>query len=93
MTTEPTSVCGTYRCAAEEQCDDCFMIDHEKECGWCAEYDHATRKLEVQHLPSDYPKAEQLDPIIAGVDFGDELEFIADQEQRWGEERVSDSEN
>lgn len=42
------------------------------------------KKLQVQHLPSDYPK-----------DFGfellsdDRVEAIADQEQRWGEERLS----
>jgi len=50
------------------------------------EYDEV--KLKVQHLPSDYPKAEQLDPMIAGVDFGAELEFISDQEAKHGEERV-----
>jgi hypothetical protein len=88
MITEPT-FCGTYSCATEEQCDDCFMVDHLKECAWCTEYDHEERTLKVQHLPSDYPKeADELDPIIAGVDFSAELEFIADQEAKHGEERV-----
>jgi hypothetical protein len=40
-------------CQREEQCDDCFMIDHLKECDWCTEYDHEVRKLEVKHLASD----------------------------------------
>ena len=39
-----------YKCQTEEQCDDCFMLDHQKECGWCEYYDHTVRKLEVTHL-------------------------------------------
>jgi hypothetical protein len=39
----------------EEQCDDCFTIDHLKECEWCEHYDHPTRKLQVQHQSSDFP--------------------------------------
>ena len=42
-------------CQREEQCDDCFMIDHLKECEWCEHYDHPTRKLQVQHQSSDFP--------------------------------------
>ena len=30
----------TYQCAREEQCDDCFMVDHLKECNGCTHYDH-----------------------------------------------------
>jgi hypothetical protein len=41
-------------CQREEQCDDCFMIDHLKECEWCEHYDHPVRKLEVKHLASEY---------------------------------------
>lgn len=39
-----------WNCQREEQCDVCFMIDHQKECYWCLHYDHTTRKLEVNHL-------------------------------------------
>lgn len=39
-----------WACQTEEQCDDCFMVDHQKECGWCTFYDHTVRKLEVKHL-------------------------------------------
>lgn len=28
------------RCQREEQCDDCWMIDHLKECSGCKHYDH-----------------------------------------------------
>lgn len=28
------------KCQREEQCDDCFMVDHEKECEGCSEYEH-----------------------------------------------------
>src|SRR6266850_2032300 len=44
-----------YKCQREEQCDDCFMIDHLKECEWCEHYDHPVRKLQVQHQSSDFP--------------------------------------
>lgn len=37
-----------WACIREEQCDNCFMIDHQKECDWCTMYDHDTRKLEVK---------------------------------------------
>lgn len=36
--TNPTA--KAYRCITEEQCDDCFMIDHMKECAGCTHYDH-----------------------------------------------------
>lgn len=39
-----------WKCQTEEQCDDCFMVDHEKECGWCENYNHTTRKLEVKRI-------------------------------------------
>jgi len=29
-----------FECASEEQCDDCFMVDHLKECSGCTEYEH-----------------------------------------------------
>lgn len=29
-----------FRCQTEEQCDDCFMVDHLKECNWCEHYNH-----------------------------------------------------
>lgn len=29
-----------YKCQTEEQCDNCFMIDHKKECKGCEYYDH-----------------------------------------------------
>ena len=49
------TACGSYKCQREEQCDDCFLVDHLKECAWCELYDHEERKLEVQNLASDYP--------------------------------------
>lgn len=30
----------SYRCQKEEQCDDCWMVDHVKECNGCDHYDH-----------------------------------------------------
>jgi hypothetical protein len=56
-------------CQREEQCDDCFMIDHLKECEWCEHYDHPSRKLEVKHLPSDYPTDDEGDRTA--VDYAD----------------------
>jgi hypothetical protein len=44
-----------YKCQREEQCDDCFISDHQKECDWCEQYDHTVRKLAVAHQPSAYP--------------------------------------
>ena len=42
------------------------MIDHLKECEWCEHYDHPVRKLEVQHLPSDYPNdTPSVDDLLA----------------------------
>ena len=54
-----------YECQTEEQCDDCFMVDHLKECEWCQHHDHPPRKLEVQHLASDYPTdAPSVDDLL-----------------------------
>lgn len=52
------TTCNLYRCQREEQCDDCFMVDHQKECGWCTMYDHTVRKLEVKW--SDNGKMKQV---------------------------------
>jgi hypothetical protein len=97
MTTDQTSSCGTYRCAAEEQCDDCWLIDHERECGWCEEYDHTTRRLKVQHDTGERKFGVMM--LVSGegtVSLSKQwlrdmliVEEIADQEQKWGEERVS----
>ena len=38
----------------------------------------APKKLQVQHLPSDYPKDY-------GLDLSDVAEMISEQEARWGE--------
>ena len=32
-----------FNCQREEQCDDCFMVDHLKECTGCEHYDHPTK--------------------------------------------------
>lgn len=29
-----------FNCQREEQCDECFMKDHVKECPGCAHYEH-----------------------------------------------------
>ncbi len=29
-----------FKCQTEEQCDDCFMVDHKKECDGCKHYEH-----------------------------------------------------
>jgi hypothetical protein len=56
------------KCQREEQCDDCFMIDHLKECDWCEHYDHPVRKLQVQHQPSDFPSdAPSIDEMLAYI--------------------------
>jgi hypothetical protein len=59
-----------YKCQTEEQCDDCFMVDHLKECEWCEHYDHPVRKLKVQHLASDCPSDENEGDRTA-ADFAD----------------------
>lgn len=33
-----------FNCEREEQCDDCFLVDHLKECAGCKEYDHPQDK-------------------------------------------------
>jgi hypothetical protein len=74
-----------YVCQREEQCDDCFMIDHLKECDWCEHYDHPTRKLSVKHLPSDYPTdAPSVDELLAhlGKQTGFRLEDNEDEGDR-----------
>jgi recombinational DNA repair protein RecR len=54
-----------FKCQTEEQCDDCFIIDHQKECGWCEHYDHTVRTLAVVHQPSAYPSdAPSVDELI-----------------------------
>lgn len=42
------TTCDYYVCQREEQCDSCWLIDHQKECSWCEFYDHDERKLEVK---------------------------------------------
>jgi hypothetical protein len=32
----------SYECAKYEQCDNCFLEDHLKECPGCNHYDHPT---------------------------------------------------
>jgi hypothetical protein len=57
-----------WNCQRDEQCDECFMADHLKECEWCTEYDHEERKLEVQHLASDFPSdAPSIDEMLAYI--------------------------
>jgi hypothetical protein len=61
-----TTTCRSYKCQREEQCDPCFMVDHQKKCGWCTLYDHEERKLEIQHLASDYPTdAPSVDDLLS----------------------------
>ena len=36
--------CELQSCQREEQCDDCWMIDHCKECSGCEFYDHPEKK-------------------------------------------------
>ena len=36
-----------FNCQREEQCDDCFIVDHKKGCSWCEHYEHGAKKLEV----------------------------------------------
>jgi hypothetical protein len=61
-----TTTCGSYKCQREEQCDECFLVDHLKVCAWCELYDHEERKLQVQHLASDYPNdTPSVDDLLA----------------------------
>lgn len=48
------TTCNLYRCQREEQCDSCWLIDHQKECNWCEFYDHDERKLEVKHADTTH---------------------------------------
>lgn len=44
-----------YKCQTEEQCDDCFMIDHKKECHGCSAYEHDETPVNVsKELESAY---------------------------------------
>lgn len=36
-----------FNCQSEEQCDDCFMVDHLKECSGCEHYDHPVKTLVI----------------------------------------------
>lgn len=38
------------RCIREEQCDECFMIDHRKECNGCEYYEHKPRAFSYAQL-------------------------------------------
>jgi hypothetical protein len=40
----PDSV-RAYECITEEQCDECFLVDHLAECNGCEHYDHPTRDM------------------------------------------------
>lgn len=46
-----------FNCQREEQCDDCFMVDHLKECVGCEEYEHmseeAARKEHDEELKAE----------------------------------------
>ena len=34
------TTCNLYKCQREEQCDDCWLVDHCKECSGCDYVDH-----------------------------------------------------
>lgn len=41
MTTcESADSVRAFKCQTEEQCDECFLKDHVKECTGCEHYDH-----------------------------------------------------
>jgi hypothetical protein len=68
MTCEVADSVQADKCQREEQCGDCFMIDHLKECDWCEHYDHPVRKLQVQHQPSDFTSdATSIDEMLAYI--------------------------
>lgn len=69
-----------WACLHDEQCDDCFMVDHLKECAWCTHYDHPSRPLKVQH---DLGERKYI-----AVTAEQEAEAQLNQEQKWGEERL-----
>lgn len=57
------TTCSSRICQQEEQCDDCWMVDHLKECDGCDHYEHP--KDEVTELLSaidstELPTTEQL---------------------------------
>ena len=79
----------TDKCQREEQCDDCFMIDHLKECEWCEHYDHPVRKLQVQHLTSDYPTdAPSVDDLLAHL--GKQTGFSLEHDEEEGDRTAQD---
>lgn len=94
MTTcEYDGTAKTYNCAREEQCDDCFMIDHLKECAGCEHYDHPpmTRLLQVQHDTGERRFEAELLPLMMRLTPEELMELQADVEAKYGEERVSDN--
>lgn len=42
---ESDGTAKSYKCQREEQCDDCWLVDHLKECNGCEHVDHP--KLEA----------------------------------------------
>lgn len=37
----------SFKCQREEQCDDCFMVDHLKECSGCEHYEHGKKTMKT----------------------------------------------
>lgn len=66
---EQTS-CDTYRCQREEQCDDCFLLDHLKECSGCQHYDHPIGLADTVLVTSKESMAKFGD-VGKVVEFGD----------------------
>lgn len=57
-----TTSCEKYSCQREEQCDDCWMIDHLKECDGCDEFDHPPK-------PEEAPQPVDVLSWIIGLSF------------------------
>jgi hypothetical protein len=58
---------------------------NDYDCPHREESEDRSVKLEVQHLPSDYPKKDDVYANMAHLI----IDAMNDQGQKWGEERVS----
>lgn len=70
------TTCNSYECQKYEQCDDCFLIDHMKDCAGCDHYDHpeVTNKkglVTVRPERGDFSAKKLMNTII----FGDAIHF------------------
>lgn len=71
MATINMTTCHLSSCQKEEQCDDCFLVDHLNECAWCEHYDHEPVQdknglITVRPAQSDFSAKRLMNNLIWG---------------------------